>query len=44
MPCPVPLHCSHITDYVDDLRPLPGPDVGPSVLICDVDISGKNYR
>ena len=35
--CPVlgPLHFSHITDYVYDFCPLPDPDVGLSVPVCD---------
>ena len=37
MACPGPLHCSHIADYVYDFCPLPDPDVGPSVLVCDVE-------
>ena len=27
---------SHIADYIYDFCPLPDPDVGPSVLVCDV--------
>ena len=29
----------HISDYVYDFCPLPDPDVGPSVLVCDVEHS-----
>ena len=36
MPCPGPLYFSHIADYVYDFYPLPDPDVGPSVLVCNV--------
>ena len=33
----ITLHFSHITDYVCDLCPLPGPDVALAVLVCDVE-------
>ena len=36
VPFPVPLHCPHDADSVCDFCPLPNPDVGPSVLVCDV--------
>ena len=32
MPCPEPLHCSHIYDYIYDFCRLPDPDVGLSVI------------
>ena len=31
-----PHHLSHITDYIFDFCPLPDPDVGISVIVCDV--------
>ena len=34
MPCPGPFHFSHIADYICRL---PDPDVGLSILICDVE-------
>ena len=37
MPCPGPFHLSHIADYVYDFCPLPDPDVGLSILVCDVE-------
>ena len=37
MPCPEPLHFSHIADYMYDFCPLPDPDVGLSILVCDVE-------
>ena len=33
MPCPIPLHFSHIADYVSDFCRVPDPDVGNSVLV-----------
>ena len=33
---PEPLYFSHIADYVYGLCPLPDPDVGLSILVCDV--------
>ena len=37
MLCPGPLHCSPIADYVYDVCPLFDADVGPSVLVRDVE-------
>ena len=37
VPYPGPLPDSHIADYIYDFRPLPDPDVGLSVLVCDVE-------
>ena len=37
MPCPGPFHCSYCADYIYDLCPLPDPDVGLSIFICDVE-------
>ena len=36
MPCPGPLHFSYSFDYIYDFYPLPDPDVGLSVFVCDV--------
>ena len=37
MPCPGPFHIFHIADYIYDLCPLLDPDVGLSILVCDVE-------
>ena len=37
MPCPGPFHFSHSVDYIHQFSPLPGPDVGPSLFVCDVE-------
>ena len=37
MPCPGPFHFSHSVDYIYELCPLPDPDVGPSICVCDVE-------
>ena len=46
MPCPGPFHFSHIADFCR----LPDPDVGLSILVCDVehtyfhfDLSGRKF-
>ena len=38
MPCPGPFHFSHSVDYLNiyEFCPLPNPDVGPSIFVCDV--------
>ena len=36
MPCPGPFHLSYSFDYIYDFCPLPDPDVGLSVLVCDI--------
>ena len=43
VPCPGPLHFSHIADYVYDFYPLLDPDVGPPVLVRDVEHVGVLY-
>ena len=35
MPCPGPFHFSHSVDYIYEFCPLPNPDVGPSIFVCD---------
>ena len=37
MPCPGPFHFSHSVDYIYEFCPLPNPDVGPSIFVCDVE-------
>ena len=37
MPCPGPFHFSHSVRYIYDFCPLPDPDVGPSIFVCDVE-------
>ena len=37
MPCPGPFHFSHSVDYIYEFCPLPDPDVGPSIFVCDVE-------
>ena len=36
MPCPGPFHFSYSVDYIYDFCPLPDPDVGISIFVCDV--------
>ena len=35
--CPGPFDFSHSVDYIYDFCPLPDPDVGLSIFVCDVD-------
>ena len=35
MPCPGPFNFSHSVDYIYEFCPLPDPDVGPSIFVCD---------
>ena len=37
MPCLGPFHFSHSVDYIFDFCPLPDPDVGLSIFVCDVE-------
>ena len=37
MPCPGPFHFSYSVDYIYDFCPLPDPDVGLSIFVCDVE-------
>ena len=37
MPCPGPFHFSNSVDYIYDFCHLPDPDVGLSILVCDVE-------
>ena len=43
MPCPIPFHFSHIADYIYDFCLLPDPDVGLSVLVCDVEHTSFHF-
>ena len=50
MPCPGPFHFSHSVDYIYEFCPLPNPDVGPSIFVCDVEhtsfhfgLCGRNF-
>ena len=42
--CPGPLCFSYVTDYVYDCCPLTDPDVGPSVVVCDIEYFGRFGR
>ena len=37
MPCPGPNFFSHSADHICDFCPLPDPDVGLSIIVCDVE-------
>ena len=37
MPCPGPFHFSYSVDYIYDFCPLPDPDVGLYIFVCDVE-------
>ena len=43
MPCPRPFHFSHSVHYIDDFCPLPDPDVGPSIFVCDVEHTSFHF-
>ena len=43
MPCPGPYHVSHIADYVYNFSPFSHPDVGHSVLDCDVEHTSFHF-
>ena len=36
MPCPGPFNLYYSVDYIYDFCPLPEPDVGLSIFVCDV--------
>ena len=42
-PCPGPFHYSHRVDYIYDFCPLPDPDVGLSILVCDVEHTSFHF-
>ena len=43
MPCPGPFHFSHSVDYIYDFCPLPDPDVGLSIFVCDVEHTSFHF-
>ena len=43
MPCPGPFHFSHRVDYIYEFCPLPDPDVGPSIFVCDVEHTSFHF-
>ena len=38
MPCPGPFNLSYSVYYIYDFCPLPDPDVGLSIFVCDVEL------
>ena len=43
MPCPGPFHFSHSVDYIYEFCPLPNPDFGPSIFVCDVEHTSFHF-
>ena len=43
MHCPGPFHFSYSVDYIYDFCPLPDPDVGLSVFVCDVEHTSFHF-
>ena len=43
MPCPGPSHFSHSVDYTYDFCPLPDPNVGLSICLCDVEHTSFHF-
>ena len=43
LPCPGPFHFSHSVDYIYEFCPLPNPDVGPSIFVCDVEHTSFHF-
>ena len=43
MPCPGPFHFSHSVHYIYDFCPLPDPNVGPSIFVCDVEHTSCHF-
>ena len=43
MPCPGQFHFSHSVDYIYEFCPLPDPDVGPSIFVCDVEHTSFHF-
>ena len=43
MPCPGPFHFSYSADYIYDFCPLPDPDVGLSIFVCDVEHTSFHF-
>ena len=43
IPCSGPFHFSHSVDYIYEFCPLPDPDVGPSICVCDVEHTSFHF-
>ena len=43
MPCPGLFHFSHSVHYIYNFCPLPDPDVGPSIFVCDVEHTSFHF-
>ena len=43
MPCPGTFHFSYSVDYIYDVCPLPDPDVGLSIFVCDVEHTSFHF-
>ena len=43
MPCPGSFNFSHSVDYIYEFCPLPDPDVGPSIFVCDVEHTSFHF-
>ena len=43
MPCPGPFNFSHSVDYMYDFCPLPDPDVGLYIMVCDVEHTSFHF-
>ena len=43
MPRPGPFHFSYSLDYIYDFCPLPDPDVGISIFVCDVEHTSFHF-
>ena len=41
--CPAQDHFSHSVHYIYDFCPLPDPDVGPSIFVCDVEHTSLHF-
>ena len=43
MPCPGPFQFSYSVDYIYDFCPLPDPDVGIAIFVCDVEHTSFHF-
>ena len=43
MRCPGPFNFSYSVDYIDDFCPLPDPDVGVSIFVCNVEHTSFHF-
>ena len=43
MPCSGLFHCYHSVDDIYEFCPLPDPDVGISILVCDVEHTSFHF-